>query len=229
MATYSITECAICFEPYKNPRCLPCIHTFCLECIVKYGQGKSPGDEMTCPTCRQKFIIPLDGLDKLQKNYLIEQLLEKKNCLKSGSNSHEVLCDWCIDVDEEDVARVTASGFCAECDQNLCKSCTMRHSKLKSCQTLKVVAVSEKQNVKASVVKAQSKYCQIHGDKQLDIFCMDCQQLACTACYIGQHNSHKCCHPNEAAEKFKVQFKEEVSKFSHHIDVIKRSLSVSSQ
>ena len=64
-----LTECSICMQPFKIPKNLPCIHTFCLECLIKYGKDELPGDEMACPLCRQMFKIPAGGFEKLPNNF----------------------------------------------------------------------------------------------------------------------------------------------------------------
>jgi len=55
-----MTECSICTEVFTDPRVLPCIHTFCLKCLLNYGKDRQPGDHMPCPLCRKEFTIP-DG------------------------------------------------------------------------------------------------------------------------------------------------------------------------
>ena len=72
-------ECSICLGPFKKPKGLPCIHTFCLKCLEDYGKGsehkpaRQPGDEMACPECRQTFTIPVGGFEKLPGNFFVEQ------------------------------------------------------------------------------------------------------------------------------------------------------------
>ena len=80
--TVKITDCPICLDTLKKPKALPCLHTFCLECHVKYGREgdkNKSGDELPCPLCRQMFKVTADGFDKLQTNFFIEELLEKEN------------------------------------------------------------------------------------------------------------------------------------------------------
>jgi hypothetical protein len=65
-------------EPLKKPKGLPCLHTFSLECLEKYEEDKDPGDKLPCPFCRQEFIIPQGGFQKLPGNFFIEKILAKR-------------------------------------------------------------------------------------------------------------------------------------------------------
>jgi len=54
-------ECAICAEPFEEPRQLPCSHIYCVQCLERwvYNEGQLPC--LTCPTCREEFQLPEDG------------------------------------------------------------------------------------------------------------------------------------------------------------------------
>ena len=71
-----ITTCSICLETFKKPKVLPCIHTFCLQCLDTYSKNKAPGEVATCPLCRKVFIIPKGGVENLPNNFFINQLLQ---------------------------------------------------------------------------------------------------------------------------------------------------------
>jgi len=64
-----ITECCICLKTFIDPRMLPCIHTFCLQCLNDLADksNKKAGDEIPCPVYRKEFSIPRDGVHGIQK------------------------------------------------------------------------------------------------------------------------------------------------------------------
>jgi len=89
-----ITECSICAEVFKEPRCLPCAHTFCLGCLEVYGKGIKPSSKALCPLCRTKFVVPAGGWKNLPRNYIVEKLLSTsagnavvKNSSQEGMSS----------------------------------------------------------------------------------------------------------------------------------------------
>uniref|UniRef100_A0A672TEN2 Nuclear factor 7, ovary-like n=1 Tax=Sinocyclocheilus grahami TaxID=75366 RepID=A0A672TEN2_SINGR len=62
--------CAICFELFKDPVMLGCMHHFCRRCIVSYW--KTVRGPVSCPQCRQEFPNKC-----FQTNYLVAGLVEK--------------------------------------------------------------------------------------------------------------------------------------------------------
>ena len=71
-----VTDGPICAEVIVESRVLPCIHTFCLNCVEQCWKDEKPGKEVPCPLCRAMFIIPKGGLSNLPKNYSVEKLLD---------------------------------------------------------------------------------------------------------------------------------------------------------
>lgn len=72
----NLTQCSICRERYSDPRVLPCLHSFCLDCLQKAGSSLRPGDRMSCPLCRKEFVIPEEDFEGLQKDFRLQSLIE---------------------------------------------------------------------------------------------------------------------------------------------------------
>ncbi|XP_073896741.1 tripartite motif-containing protein 2 isoform X13 [Macaca fascicularis] len=66
--------CSICLERYKNPKVLPCLHTFCERCLQNYIPAHSL--TLSCPVCRQTSILPEKGVAALQNNFFITNLMD---------------------------------------------------------------------------------------------------------------------------------------------------------
>jgi len=119
-------ECSICSEVFNDPRVLPCIHTFCLKCLLNYGKDRPPGYDMPCPLCRKEFTIPDDGLSGMQKNFFMEKLLHVRK-LSAGEEASRVLCDVCFEAS----ASKPATMYCVQCQQNYCEQCSLSHAGMK--------------------------------------------------------------------------------------------------
>ncbi|XP_057205862.1 tripartite motif containing 105 [Triplophysa rosa] len=72
--------CAICFELFKDPVMLDCMHHFCRTCITSYWRTvRSP---VSCPQCRKQF-----PSKRVHTNYLVAGLVEK---VRASSSSRSV-------------------------------------------------------------------------------------------------------------------------------------------
>ena len=45
--------CAVCMEHFKEPKVLPCLHTYCKECLEKLVKKQRYDHVITCPECRK--------------------------------------------------------------------------------------------------------------------------------------------------------------------------------
>lgn len=58
----SSLDCGICMHVLENPKQLNCGHTFCEECIKGAIQASNIIGGLDCPYCRDRTIIPINGL-----------------------------------------------------------------------------------------------------------------------------------------------------------------------
>jgi len=126
-----ITSCSICLETFKKPKVLPCIHTFCLQCLNTYCLDKDPGEETTCPLCRKVFSIPLGGVQSLPNNFFIHQFLQvnKSTDIPGTQDSDKsTVCEICSDSE----VKVTATSYCMECEEHMCDRCSVAHKNSKA-------------------------------------------------------------------------------------------------
>ena len=71
----SLLECGICLEQYKDPRALPCLHSFCLECLKKHVSASKDADgSFSCPKCRDHCTVPGGDLERFPKNFFLNSL-----------------------------------------------------------------------------------------------------------------------------------------------------------
>ena len=51
--------CAVCIEQFKEPKVLPCLHTYCKGCLVKLVRKQGADHVITCPECWQDAKVSL--------------------------------------------------------------------------------------------------------------------------------------------------------------------------
>lgn len=207
-----ITECCICTEVYKDPRILPCIHSFCKNCLETAGSksNKKPGEKMPCPLCRKEFIVPSEGFNGIQKNFFMVSLMEMTNSLSPSPAS--ILCDACL----EDNDPATATGvpqaelFCQDCCLKLCESCCRHHRKSKLTKGHDLVPVGAQSLGLQNQRKSVPDVCDKHERETLKIHCSDCKKVVCPFCYIEGHQGHKYSDVNKAADEFRNQIQTDI-------------------
>src|SRR6218665_378480 len=210
-----VTECCICTDVYTKPKILPCIHTFCLRCLEKYGTEKNTGDQMACPICRREFFIPDGGFCNLPNNFFIDKMLEIRKL--SEASTIEVLCGTCPDED-----RMKAKMFCFQCEQNLCERCCVAHSKVKLCQNHQVVEIGN--NLKPQEVNFRSSNCDQHPGEIVKMYCEDDKATICFLCFAESHQTHKCLSVAKASEEFSSALKTDLKTVLERLPDLQKSL-----
>ena len=69
----NLLTCPICYELYKNPKYLPCYHSYCEECLEKLQKSA----DVTCPECRKTSTIPMGGIKQLPNNFFINRIIDE--------------------------------------------------------------------------------------------------------------------------------------------------------
>ncbi|KAK5973276.1 RING finger protein nhl-1 [Trichostrongylus colubriformis] len=69
-----LLTCPICLDRYKQPKLLPCQHTFCYPCLESCAD--SLHRTLKCPECRAEHSIPYEGVKAFQSNYTLTGFLE---------------------------------------------------------------------------------------------------------------------------------------------------------
>jgi len=208
-----MTECSICTEAFTDPRVLPCIHSFCLKCLLSYGKDRQPGDSMPCPLCRKEFTIPDDGLSGIQKNFFMEKLVHVSK-LSVGEEANNVLCDACSG-DEASASETSkrASMYCIQCQQKYCEPCSRSHTRMKFTANHLQVEIG-KQLQKEEIALKLRATCDIHKDEEIKVFCLECQLAICMMCFIKSHKTHDCSDIEEVSDGLRTQAKSDTDKAS---------------
>lgn len=177
--------CSICSELFKEPKTLPCLHTFCKECMqASLGTAERMKGQKTCPLCRSP--VPKDGITSIPTNFATNRLIEIFNSRRTRDDNQAVKCDEC---DSEDGA--VACMWCVDCEKALCEECYKPHTRFKSLKSHKTVTIDEfTKSPKAMLATApKPQYCNAlgHDGQQLELYCHTCSQLICRDCTYTDH------------------------------------------
>ena len=119
---YTRTKCHLCSKALNNPRTLPCLHSFCLNCLenLVYIDGTQLQGEVECPTCMSPFQVSEEFIDDLPIPFLSGRF---KDTLLDEVIQGNINCSNCE-------GGIAAISFCYVCRHYLCFRCDQAHHRL---------------------------------------------------------------------------------------------------
>jgi len=204
-----ITNCCICNTTVKDPRILPCIHTFCLKCLKSKvaDSDSTTTDIVVCPLCKSEFKIPESGFVGLQKNFFVERLATICEALSKLTilNICDICCENVNPSNSTDIRVVEA--YCKACDIRMCRNCCKQHRVSKPTKAHKLYTLQGSDTLNSSTEEIAACFCDEHQNERLKIYCTDCNNALCALCYIELHEGHKWLYLNKAADEFRCEMK----------------------
>ena len=171
-------KCSICLELYKDPRILPCLHTFCLECLKRLVVDEEDKSTITCAQCRKNHSVPDGGVVMFLQNITI--LLDLMEAKSTDDKTEKLVCGSCTSNDP-------AVAFCEMCgDLYLCNTCVSCHHRMKILKIHNVIKLDE-------LVEHFMKFasdCPKHVGNQRNLYCKVCDTPVCTLCTRSDHTGH---------------------------------------
>ena len=201
-------ECPLCLETVKNPKTLPCLHSFCLVCLDKLAGFARRQLETTvkCPVCQTSFQIPEgDTFNNLPTSFHLNRLVDVL-ALRDGSTQPQN----CSSCDENN----TATCYCFVCQNFLCKSCFDAHQRLKATRGHRNVLIDKLQAQDVEELINRPVMCsqQYHENQPLEFYCEECKVPICHKCSVVSHNRHTMIDTQKAAQIQKMQMADAMAK-----------------
>ena len=179
--------CSVCLNRYTQPRTLPCLHSFCHDCLNGFPvKVKGANRFIECPVCRQEIQHRDKGANEFQSAFLINNLLELHQVLEKVSGTKQNNCENCN--------KEQPSGYCKQCSVLLCQACVDKHNGWAAFINHKILGVKDV-TVSASKLVPLKEHsameCSSHG-KPLEVYCDTCDKLVCHLCTVKHHRDHEC-------------------------------------
>ena len=217
-------ECSFCIYPFNKPKTLPCLHSFCLDCLNKYAairrqQGHTTFD---CPECLTTFQLPDDDkFDAFQTAFHKNRLLNIL-ALEKTSTGQEKNCDNC----DENVA---ASSYCFECQAFLCEACLDKHNAIKITRAHRQASLQNLQTADIEALIQRPVLCdkQYHEREPLEYYCEDCRLCICHKCALVEHKKHSILEIPRVAEQHKRQIIQDVEQMKSRVTECKEKIEKS--
>ena len=210
MATDNLS-CPVCYQLFKNPKYLPCHHSYCEQCLEKM-QVQS---KIICPECRKEAIVPPGGVKDLDNNFFINRLVDEFILKRKVEGEAEVKCDECSGEDP-------VVAFCPDCTLFLCHICNEYHKRSNKSRGHGIVPLTELRSKKDVAIQPKPKamMCREH-DIELLFYCETCDQLVCMYCTVKDHIGHN----HDTVKKMVGKHRQELKKITAPVEEMIRGLS----
>ena len=194
-------SCPVCTNIYTDPKHLPCLHTFCLQCLKQWHRTSHGRDTIRCPKCQALSRVPESGdLKDLPTSFYLNGLIDVlaiKEC-----KIIQVRCGNCDKKSSE-------SSYCFQCCIFYCAECVTGHNIMRNNKDHRVLALKDFQDKDYEDVMKRPALCpkEDHNKEELKFFCTNCETSVCQTCVTVDHGGHSIKLIKEEAERQKIQMK----------------------
>lgn len=72
----NLLHCPVCNNEFNAPKLLPCLHSYCFECLESsLAQSHiGPGQAFLCPLCKTQCVVPPRGVRAMKSNVFLVTL-----------------------------------------------------------------------------------------------------------------------------------------------------------
>lgn len=112
--------CPICLELYKDPRQLPCLHTYCTACLSSLLSRAKHGT--TCPKCSTH--VPTQAVERFPKAFKLNCLKDIYQDMVAAARKKGSGRNMCQQHPEQELAL-----FCETCNLVMCRDCFIMSEK----------------------------------------------------------------------------------------------------
>ena len=201
---YNLREevsCSVCSDIFTDPKQLSCLHSFCLNCLVRWYETRGGGEAIKCPKCQTLSRIPASGdLKDLPTSFYLNGFIDVL-AIKECKNT-QLTCGNCDKKSSE-------ASYCFQCCIFYCEECLMFHSKMRDKTGHRALAVREFQDKDFEDVLKRPVFCsrQGHQKEELKFYCKECETALCQTCVILDHGGHVLKLIEEEAETKRLEIK----------------------
>ena len=213
---YTRTKCHLCSKALNNPRTLPCLHSFCLNCVenLVYIDGTRLQGEVECPTCMSPFQVSEEFIDDLPIPFLSGRF---KDTLLDEAIQGNINCSNCE-------GGIAAISFCYVCRHYFCFRCDQAHHRLEYTRGHRYILLENAHSLLRRLAMCPEEN---HEEEPLSLYCKKCRECVCQFCDEESHWRHVVENVQDAAEPKKQQIKETLVQIEQEIaalnDKIKES------
>lgn len=202
-----LSTCSICYGPLRDAKVLPCLHSFCKNCLQTVMSKADNGHGLTCPTCHYEAALSNGDIDGLPSDMFMDKILDSILPTTVGNHNDDyhttnatvhtsVVTTTPLDMRPLSQLKcshcqygVLASSRCQVCSEFLCNNCVIDHQRLRLTRNHFIVPLHDYQQPRSVESKKYEKVvrspvlCQYHDNTPLSHYCETCSTPVCQRCF----------------------------------------------
>lgn len=201
--------CAVCHDLFDTPKTLPCLHTFCANCLTKSEASRrrlrvsarqDHQHKVECPVCGSASDIP-GGINGITTNFVYVKLIEHLRVHDKLTSGRPLECGKCQREPGEDKPNLSVS-FCYDCQAPLCEFCQKMHKQTVNLAQHHICSLDEVRLDEFSPPAPGGTHmssdrddvlyvCRRHREP-LKLYCFTCEEVICRDCTVTKkdHREH---------------------------------------
>ncbi|XP_071097555.1 tripartite motif-containing protein 2-like isoform X1 [Haliotis cracherodii] len=220
--------CRLCEEEFRQPKFLPCLHSFCKDCLQAHVKKFADEDGyFGCPICGTETTLRQQKVEKLPDNLFARRLSNPAISLpKPPKRDKSRNCRQCGQKSE-------ISFHCINCDDFLCQMCSESHQQQEetashSTQTIQDYEAQNKPRSRPAspdTPSVLSKCCEYYDAYDIGaMFCVDCDMALCSECHAKSHQEHRCAELTAVSQNFEMKIKPPLDQLTNDSKTLKKTL-----
>ncbi|KAL3888618.1 hypothetical protein ACJMK2_000983 [Sinanodonta woodiana] len=181
-------NCPLCMNIFRSPRRLPCLHSFCHDCLQSHINSialvTDSVKELCCPLCENvaytgecsaEYLVHLFPLNTLMLSVLME-----------SNVNIDLVCNAC---QAKDVVS-PAENICTVCEEALCVQCSKMHAISRSSTNHPILKIEDMPSKQQTVLQNNEMFlCTEHTSFPVEYYCKDHETQLCAKCCVDDHAS----------------------------------------
>ena len=175
--------CSVCLDHLKDPKLLPCLHTYCNACLQGILRKSRDKSNIQCPQCRSIHAVPSGGVNELPSDMVLANALDFHSLKEKEKSAQPIPCNMCTEDDP-------ATTYCPTCSKFLCEFCSKAHKRQVDYRDHKTMSLGDLDD---KTIKGfeRPRRCSHHSGELLKLYCKTCRKLICRDCTLVDHHNHK--------------------------------------
>ncbi|KAL3888536.1 hypothetical protein ACJMK2_000902 [Sinanodonta woodiana] len=181
-------SCPLCMKIFRSPRRLPCLHSFCHDCLQSHIYSIASMQDfvkkLCCPLCGNVAFTGESSTKEMVHLFPFDTLL--LSIIIKSKVKTDITCNAC---QAQDVVSL-AEDFCTVCEEALCVQCSKMHGRSRLPKNHTILKIEDLPSKQQTVLQNNDMFrCTEHTSFPVEYYCQGHEAQLCAKCCVEDHAS----------------------------------------